>query len=67
VLLYSGLWPEIAADVRRCADCGAVIFHVHARDKDQKLTLGIDVFKQNALQGFDTVTTLLPGLVENRS
>ena len=38
---------EIAADVRRCADAGAVIFHVHARDKDQKPTLDIDVFKDN--------------------
>jgi 3-keto-5-aminohexanoate cleavage enzyme len=39
---------EIAADVRRCADAGAVVFHVHARDKDQKPTLDIDVFKENA-------------------
>ena len=39
---------EIAADVRRCADAGAVVFHVHARDKDQKPTLDIDVFKANA-------------------
>ncbi len=39
---------EIAADVRRCADAGAVVFHVHARDKDQKPTFDIDVFKANA-------------------
>jgi 3-keto-5-aminohexanoate cleavage enzyme len=39
---------EIAADVRRCADAGAVVFHVHARDKDQKPTLDSDVFKANA-------------------
>ena len=39
---------DIAADVRRCADAGAVVFHVHARDKDQKPTLDIDVFKANA-------------------
>lgn len=39
---------EIAADVRRCADAGAVIFHVHARDNKQKPTLDIDVFKANA-------------------
>jgi 3-keto-5-aminohexanoate cleavage enzyme len=38
---------EIAADVRRCADAGAVIFHVHARDKEQKPTLDIDAFKAN--------------------
>lgn len=38
---------EIAADVRRCADAGAAIFHVHARDIKQKPTLDIDVFKAN--------------------
>ena len=30
---------EIAADVRRCADAGAVLFHVHARDARQQPTL----------------------------
>lgn len=39
---------EIAADVRRCRDAGAVLFHVHARDAQQKPTLDIDVYKQNA-------------------
>lgn len=39
---------EIAADVRRCADAGAVLFHVHARDQNQKPTLDIDVYKKNA-------------------
>ncbi|MGD2184679.1 MAG: 3-keto-5-aminohexanoate cleavage protein [Desulfobacterales bacterium] len=39
---------EMAADVRRCADAGAVIFHVHARDKHQKPTLDIDAFKASA-------------------
>jgi len=39
---------EIAADVRRCADAGAVLFHVHARDKNQKPTLDIDVYKNTA-------------------
>ena len=39
---------EIAADVRRCADAGAVLFHVHARDADQKPTLDIDAFKERA-------------------
>jgi 3-keto-5-aminohexanoate cleavage enzyme len=38
---------EIAADVRRCQDAGAVLFHVHARDAQQKPTLDIDVYKQN--------------------
>jgi 3-keto-5-aminohexanoate cleavage enzyme len=39
---------EIAADVRRCHEAGAVLFHVHARDADQKPTLDIDVYKENA-------------------
>lgn len=39
---------EIAADVRRCRDVGAVLFHVHARDAEQKPTLDINVYKQNA-------------------
>ena len=39
---------EIAADVRRCHDAGAVLFHVHARDADQKPTLDINVYKENA-------------------
>jgi 3-keto-5-aminohexanoate cleavage enzyme len=37
----------IAADVRRCLDAGAVLFHVHARDAEQKPTLDINVYKQN--------------------
>ena len=39
---------EIAADVRRCADAGAVVLHVHARDKDKQPTLDIEVYKENA-------------------
>ena len=38
---------EIAADVKRCRDAGACLFHVHARDADQKPTLDIDVYKAN--------------------
>jgi len=38
---------EIAADVRRCRHAGAALFHVHARDADQKPTLDIDVYKAN--------------------
>ncbi len=38
---------QIAADVRRCRDAGAVLFHVHARDADQKPTLDIDAYKAN--------------------
>ncbi|MBW1974959.1 MAG: 3-keto-5-aminohexanoate cleavage protein [Deltaproteobacteria bacterium] len=37
---------EIAYDVRRCADAGAVLFHVHARDAQLKPTLDIEVFKE---------------------
>jgi 3-keto-5-aminohexanoate cleavage enzyme len=39
---------EIGADVKRCRDAGAAVFHVHARDADQKPTLDIAVYKQNA-------------------
>jgi 3-keto-5-aminohexanoate cleavage enzyme len=39
---------EIAADVRRCHEAGAVLFHVHARDADQKPTLDINAYKENA-------------------
>ena len=38
---------EIADDVRRCADAGAVLFHVHARDNDSRPTLDPSVYKQN--------------------
>ena len=41
---------EIAADVKRCADAGAVLFHVHARDADEKPTLDLDVYKANVRQ-----------------
>ena len=37
---------EIGADVRRCAEAGAVLFHVHGRDADQQPTLDIDAFKE---------------------
>ncbi len=38
---------QIAADVKRCRDAGACLFHVHARDANQKPTLDIDVYKAN--------------------
>lgn len=38
---------EIAADVKRCYDAGAVLFHVHARDAERKPTLNISVYKAN--------------------
>lgn len=37
---------EIARDVRRCADAGASLFHVHARDPEEKPTLDIAVFRE---------------------
>ncbi len=37
---------EIADDVRRCAEAGASLFHIHARDDDQKPTLNTEVFKK---------------------
>ena len=39
---------EIAADVARCANAGACLFHVHARDREEKPTLDLDVYKRNA-------------------
>jgi 3-keto-5-aminohexanoate cleavage enzyme len=37
---------EVATDVRRCSDAGAVLFHVHARDADGKPTLERDAFRE---------------------
>lgn len=37
---------EIAADVRRCTDAGAAVFHVHNRDSEQKPTLDISIVKE---------------------
>jgi 3-keto-5-aminohexanoate cleavage enzyme len=39
---------EVAADVRRCVEAGAALFHVHARDVHQQPTLDIDAFKERA-------------------
>ena len=39
---------EVAADVKRCFDAGASLFHVHARDANQKPTLDIAVYKATA-------------------
>ncbi len=38
---------EIAADVRRCADAGAAVFHVHGRDAGEQPTLDLAVLKNN--------------------
>ena len=38
---------EIAADVRRCADAGASVFHIHGRDAEQKPTLDVSRIKEN--------------------
>ncbi|MEJ5363663.1 MAG: 3-keto-5-aminohexanoate cleavage protein [Desulfosoma sp.] len=38
---------EIAQDVRRCADAGAVLFHVHARDENRRPTLDLARYKEN--------------------
>ena len=37
---------EIAADVKACADAGACLFHLHARDREQKPTLDPAVYKR---------------------
>ena len=38
---------EIADDVRRCSDAGAVLFHVHARDARHQPTLEPSAYKKN--------------------
>ncbi len=44
---YVPLTPaEIAADVRRCAEAGASLVHIHARDAEGRPTLDTAVFKQ---------------------
>jgi 3-keto-5-aminohexanoate cleavage enzyme len=37
---------EIAADVKRCTDAGASVFHIHARDSHQKPTLNPLAFQE---------------------
>lgn len=37
---------EIARDVKDCADAGASIFHVHARDEMEKPSLDVEIFKK---------------------
>ncbi len=37
---------EIAADVRRCAEAGASLVHIHARDAEGRPTLDTAVFKE---------------------
>ena len=37
---------EIVEDVRRCADAGASVIHVHARDSQQKPTLDTAIFRE---------------------
>jgi 3-keto-5-aminohexanoate cleavage enzyme len=41
---------EIAADVRRCADAGASLVHIHARDPEGRPTLERAVFQETARQ-----------------
>jgi 3-keto-5-aminohexanoate cleavage enzyme len=41
---------EIAADVRRCADAGASLVHIHARDTEGRPTLDRAVFQETARQ-----------------
>ena len=37
---------EIAQNVKDCADAGASIFHIHARDKDEKPCQDVEIFKK---------------------
>ena len=43
---------EIVEDVRRCADAGAAVIHVHARDSLQKPTLDTTIYRDySAIHG----------------
>jgi 3-keto-5-aminohexanoate cleavage enzyme len=46
---------EIAKDVNRCANVGASLFHIHARDGLQKPTLNPSVF-MDIVQGIKAVS-----------
>ena len=37
---------EIADNVERCAKAGAVFFHIHARDENEKPTMRVEVFQE---------------------
>ena len=37
---------EIADDVHECAKLGAVFFHIHARDENNKPTMKVEVFRE---------------------
>lgn len=37
---------EIAQDVKACSDAGSALFHVHARDAQEKPSLDLDIFKE---------------------
>jgi len=50
---------EIAADARRCADQGASIFHVHARDKEGRPTMDY----QPVQEAVDGVREAVPGAI----
>ncbi len=41
---------EIAMDVKACAEAGSSIFHVHARDAQEKPSLDPDIFKETVRQ-----------------
>jgi 3-keto-5-aminohexanoate cleavage enzyme len=41
---------EIAKDVKACASAGSALFHVHARDNEEKPSLDPDIFKETVRQ-----------------
>ena len=50
---------EVAADARRCADEGAAIFHVHARDRHGNATFGTGTYRRYV----DAVREAVPGAI----
>lgn len=50
---------EIAQDVRRCAEAGAAVFHVHARDRLHQPTLDVAMYKENVRR----IKAVAPGVI----
>ena len=54
---------QIIAEARRCADAGATILHIHARDEDGTPTWSADIYKQI----IDGIRENCPGLLISAS
>jgi len=50
---------EIARDVKECADAGASIFHIHARDNDEKPCQDEEIIRETVRQ----IRDIAPGII----